>query len=105
MYLKRFFNINTGRTYLSIAKKYRNPGTGISTDRNIKSLGYLDVLEKEYDDPEAHFKEVARKMTVEEKFENKITLSFNMDEKLAPNTDNDKNFGYAAILKVYHELS
>ncbi|NLN48239.1 MAG: IS1634 family transposase [Clostridiales bacterium] len=104
MYLKKSFNKNTGRTYLSIAKKYRNPKTGISTDRNIKSLGFLDVLEKEYDDPVAHFKEVALKMTEEEKLENKITLSINMDEKLTPDTDNGKNFGYAAILKVYHEL-
>ncbi|NLM66337.1 MAG: IS1634 family transposase, partial [Enterococcus sp.] len=29
---------------------------------------------------------------------------FNMDEKLSPNTDDLKNFGYAAILKIYHEL-
>ena len=35
----------------------------ISTDRTVKSLGYLDELEKKYDDPIAHFKEVARKMT------------------------------------------
>jgi hypothetical protein len=31
-------------------------------------------------------------------------LSINMDEKLSPDTDNRKNFGYAAILKIYHEL-
>ena len=104
MYLKKSFNKKTGRTYLSIAKKYRNPMTGVATDRNVKSLGYLDVLEKEYDDPIVHFKEVARKMTEEEDLEKKITLSFDMDEELEPDTDNSKNFGYAAILKVYHEL-
>jgi transposase len=104
MYLKRSFNKNTGRTYLSIAKKYRNPKTGVSTDRNIKSLGYLDALEKEYDDPITYFKELALKMTKEEESENKVTLSFNMDEKLSTNTDSGKNFGYAAILKIYHEL-
>lgn len=72
--------------------------------KTIQSLGYLDVLEKEYDDPIAHFKEVARKMTEEENSERKLTLSINMDEKLIPGTDNRKNFGYAAILKIYHEL-
>jgi len=30
-------------------------------------LGYLDELEKDYDDPIAHFKEVARQITEEEK--------------------------------------
>ena len=105
MYLKKTFRKESGRTYLVIAQKYRNPKTNISTDRTIKSLGYLDELEKEYDDPIAHFKEVARKMTEEENSEKKVTLSINMDEKLSVGTDNRKNFGYAAILKIYHELA
>ncbi len=93
-----------GRVYLSIEKGYRDETTGKPRAKTIKSLGYLDVLEKKYDDPIAHFKEVARKMTEEEKSQRKLTLSINMDEKLPPGTDNRKNFGYAAILKIYHEL-
>jgi transposase len=104
MYLKKTYRKESGRTYLVIAQKYRNPKTNISTDRTIKSLGYLDVLEKKYDDPIAHFKEVARQMTEEENSEKKLTLSINMDEKLSVGTDSRKNFGYAAILKIYHEL-
>ena len=104
MYLKKTYRKESGRTYLVIAQKYRNPKTNISTDRTVKSLGYLDELAKEYDDPIAHFKEVARKMTEEEKSEKKVSLSINMDEKLSVGTDNRKNFGYAAILKIYHEL-
>ncbi|HAG09800.1 MAG TPA: hypothetical protein DCK87_09640 [Desulfotomaculum sp.] len=92
-----------GRIYLSIEKGYRDKA-GKPRAKTIQSLGYLDVLEKEYDDPIAHFKEVARKMTEEENSERKLTLSINMDEKLIPGTDNRKNFGYAAILKIYHEL-
>ena len=65
MYLKKTYRKQSGRTYLVIAQKYRDPKTGISKDRNVKSLGYLDALEKEYDDPIAHFKEVALKMTEE----------------------------------------
>ncbi len=94
----------TGRTYLSIVKNYRDKETGISKTATIKSLGYLDDLEKEYDDPIAHFKEVARQMTEEENAKKKLTLSINMDEKLSVGTDNRKNFGYSAILKIYHEL-
>lgn len=104
MYLKKTYRKESGRTYLVIAQKYRNPKTNISTDRTIKSLGYLDELEKEYDDPIAHFQDVARKMTEEENFHRKLTLSINMDERLSPGTNNRKNFGYAAILKIYHEL-
>jgi len=104
MYLKKTYRNQSGRTYLVIAQKYRNPKTNISTDRTIKSLGYLDELEKEYDDPIAHFKEVALKMTEEEKAKKKLILNINMDEQLAQGVDNRKNFGYAAILKIYHEL-
>lgn len=93
-----------GRVYLSIEKAYRDPITGKPRAKTIQSLGYLDELEKEYDNPITHFKEVARKMTEEEKLEKKLTLSINMDEKISPDTDNRKNFGYAAILKIYHEI-
>ena len=93
-----------GRVYLSIEKGYRDKDTGQPRAKTIQSLGYLDVLKKEYDDPIAHFKEIARKMTKEENTERKLTLSIYMNEKLPPITDNRKNFGYAAILKIYHEL-
>ena len=93
-----------GRVYLSIEKAYRDKATGKPRAKTIQSLGYLDVLEKEYDDPIAHFKEVARKMTEEERKEKKLTLSIGMDEKLSTGDDNRKNFGYTAILKIYHEL-
>jgi hypothetical protein len=104
MYLKKNYNKESGRTYLSIAQKYRHPVKKVSTDRNVKSLGYLDELEKKYKDPIAHFKEVARKMTEEDNTRKKVTLNINMDEELPENSSSRKNLGYAAILKVYHEL-
>lgn len=66
MYLKQVYNKKTGRTYLAIAQKYRDPIKKTSTDRTIKSLGYLDELQKKYPDPISHFKDVARKMTEKE---------------------------------------
>ena len=92
-----------GRVYLTIEKAYRDTD-GKPRSKTIMSLGYLDELDKEYDDPIAHFKELAQKMTEEEKTQKKLTLSINMEEKLDTNTDNRKNFGYAAILKIYHKL-
>jgi len=70
----------------------------------IKSLGYLDELEKSFADPIAHFQAVARQMTEEETVKKKLTLTINMEEELAEGIDDRKNFGYAAILKIYHEL-
>jgi len=104
MYLKKNYKKETGRTYLSIAQKYRHPVKKVSTDRTIQSLGYLDELKKKYSDPVAHFKEVARKMTEEENAKKKLTLKINMDETLTPGSRGRKNLGYAAILKIYHEL-
>jgi len=104
VYLKKSYNKVTGRTYLSIAQKYRHPVKKVATDRNVKSLGYLDELEKVYDDPVAHFKKVAKKMTEEDNAKRKLTLKINMDEELKKGTRGRKNLGYAAILKIYHEL-
>jgi len=42
---------------------YRDPNTGKVKHKTVKSLGYLDELEKEFKDPIAHFKEVAKQMT------------------------------------------
>ena len=43
-----------GRTYLSVVEGYRTP-EGKTRSRHVRSLGYLDELEKLYDDPIAHF--------------------------------------------------
>ena len=104
MYLKKSFRRQSGRTYLVIAQKYRNPKTNVSTDRTVKSLGYLDELEKKYEDPVAHFREVARKMTEEDNAKKRMTLNINMDEELVRDSSSRKNLGYGAILKIYHEL-
>jgi transposase len=104
MYLKKTYRKQSGRTYLVIAQKYRDPKTNISTDRTIKSLGYLDDLEKKYEDPVEHFREIARKMTAEEKAKQKLTLSIDLNEKLPEEAEGSKNFGYGAILKIYHQL-
>ena len=104
MYLKKTYRKQSGRTYLVIAQKYRHPKTNVSTDRTIKSLGYLDELEKKYDDPVAHFKKVALKMTEEENAKKKVALKINMKEELPKDSKGRKNLGYAAILKIYHEL-
>lgn len=104
MNLKLSPNRKTGRTYLSIVRGYRDKETGKARATTIKSLGYLDELEKLYPDPIAHFREVARQMTEEHDAKRFTTLSLNLDETLPPDVDLSKNLGYAAILRVFYEL-
>jgi len=55
-----------GRKYLAIVRGYRDPVTKKVKHKSVKSLGYLDELEKQYPDPVAHFKQVAADMTRQE---------------------------------------
>ena len=52
-----------GRTYLSIVQGYRINGK--VRHKTIEKLGYLEDLEKIYDDPISHFKEIAKQMNKE----------------------------------------
>ena len=105
MYLKKSTNKKTNKTYLSIATGFRDPITKLSKTKIIKSLGYLDILQKEYDDPIAHFTEVVKQMNEKEKQDNlPMTVIIDKNEKLEINADNVKNFGYVALSKIYHEL-
>lgn len=105
MYLKKSTNRKTGRTYLSIASGYRDKSTGKSKTVLIQSLGYLDVLEKQFKDPIAHFTNIVEKMNQEEKEQKMpLTIKINVNEELKIDENNRKNFGYAALSKIYHEL-
>jgi transposase len=95
---------SNNRKYLSIVHGYRDKESGIVKTKTIQSLGYLDDLEKQYPDPIAYFREVARKMTAEENARRKVSITLDMDEELPAGSDSRKNLGYAAILKMYYEL-
>ena len=92
------------KTYLSIQKGYWNKKTKSRTSTTVKPLGFLDALEKEYDDPIEHFREVARKMTAEENKRRRASVSIDMDEELPEDAEGTKNLGYAVPMKVYHDL-
>lgn len=105
MYLKKSTNKKNGRMYLSIASGYRDKLTGKTKTVLIKSLGYLDVLQKEFEDPIAHFTEVVNQMNIEEQNEKlPLIIKINTNEELKENENNRKNFGYIALSKIYHEL-
>ena len=104
MYLKKSTQKN-GRIYLSIVDNYYDKEKGHSRTITIKKVGYLDELEKQYEDPIAFFNErveVLKKEKAERKAS--ITIEFTHDEKLTYNNAYKKNFGYSVLSRVYHDL-
>lgn len=104
MYLKKTTQKN-GRIYLSIVDGYYDKQKGHSRTVTIEKIGYLDDLEKQYDDPIAFFTDKVQKMK-KEKAELKapISIEFSHEDKLEPNLAYRKNFGYSALSRIYHEL-
>jgi hypothetical protein len=54
MYLKKNKTRN-GRIHLAIVDTYYDKSRGHSRTKTIESIGYLDDLEKQYDDPTSFF--------------------------------------------------
>jgi len=104
MYLRKYTDKRINKTYLSIARGYQNT-EGKTRTKIVQYLGCLEDLQKQYDDPISHFKNLIKQMNEEEK-SNKVPLTLTIDknEKLEVGTDNNKNFGYSALSKIYHEL-
>ena len=99
MFLKKSHNKKTGRTQLSIVQGYREKGK--VKHKTIETLGYLDELEKKYDDPISFFKKIIeeRNHSLEDR-----TFQLNLTEKLPKDTNNRKNLGYAVVKSVYNTL-
>lgn len=105
MFLRKAINKKTGRTYLSIVHNYRDKETKSTRAVIIKSLGYVDELEKDYDDPIAYFTEEAKRMDEKRLIDNaSISFTIAKDELISTDSTNRKNFGYAALSKIYHDL-
>ena len=98
MFLKQSKSHN--RIYLSFVQGYRDE-TGKIKHRTIKKIGYLDELEKQFDNPIEHFKNIAK-----EKNNNEITeyTSKNLNTKTIDENVNSKNLGYIVLKKIYKEL-
>ena len=92
-------------TNLCIVQSYRDPVTKVSKTKRIMNIGYLEDLQKQYEDPIAHFQEVAKKMSEEQNTQTKpIQISLDPTKALEPGIDLIKNFGYTALSVLYHEL-
>ena len=88
-----------GKTYLSIVDGYRVDGK--IKQKVYKKIGYLEDLEKQFDDPISHFKKEVE--ILKKQFISKITTTFGINQD---NTfeDDTFNIGYAYLKTIFKEL-
>lgn len=102
MFLQKIKQRN-GRIYLAIRQGYRQDGKVKS--KTVQSLGYLDELEKEFEDPIAHFKAYCDEQNALEKEKKQgVWIQIHPDEKIDKRTTNRKNIGSVAIVGIYSAL-
>ena len=99
MFLKKTYQKSTGKTQLAIVQGYRENGK--SKHKVIQSLGYAEDYLDQYEDPIAHFKQVAAEMTQKDQQEK---LEILLSQRLPDKCNNRKNLGYAFVKDVYARL-
>lgn len=103
MYVKKN-SCKNGRILLTLTHGYRDKN-GKVKQRNIETLGYLDDLEKIYDDPIAHFRVIAKQKTAAMALASEpIHLDLDPETSIGQLEVGLKNLGYAVFEKLYHEL-
>lgn len=94
-----------GRIRLSIVDTYYDKQKKCTRQKTIESIGFLDELEKIYDDPIAHFTKRVEQLREEKKLKQApINLTFYDSDRLCTGDNLRKNFGYTALSRIYHEL-
>ena len=105
MHLKKTPNPK-GRIRLSIVDSYYDKNKKCSRQKTIESLGWLDELEKQYGDPIAHFTKRVEILKAQ-KNARQAPIQFNFydsDRLSVSDTSLRRNFGYAALSRIYHQL-
>ena len=101
MYLRKSRKKN-GRIYLTIVQGYRDK-CGKNKAKTIKSLGYVDELEAQFDDPIAHFSDECRRLTAEEEAKNApISIDFYPKQKIDMRKENQIELGAAIPSAYFH---
>ena len=78
----------------------------MTRSKTVESLGYLDDLEKLYTDPISHFQKRVEELKLEKSIKHApVNFTFyDSDCLCTEDTSLRKNFGYAALSQIYHEL-
>lgn len=98
LFLKK--SVSNGRIFLSFVQGYRINGQ--VKHKTIEKIGYLDELEKVYDDPITYFKSVAKERNLSAPAERKIEVA--LKQRLTDNASSRKNLGYAIPKRIYSLL-
>lgn len=69
--------------------------------KNIETIGYLEDLKKEYDDPISHFKQIAKQRSNDDI--NELVIK-DLNSKTIDETYSRKNLGYLILKKILKEL-
>lgn len=92
-----------GRNFLSFVRSIHVPGS-YPKMKVVKSLGYdVDYLDQ-YEDPIAHFRAEAKRLTELEKEAGSVQLELLFAEKLDVDESYRKNLGFLIFSYIYHEL-
>ena len=103
MFLKKSKSAATGRTHLSIVQGYRD-NDGKTKHKTILKIGYLDELSNSITDPIAHFTAIAKKMDIELKVNQHVSINLDMTAPIERGSVGRKNYGYLVLSRIYHEL-
>ena len=101
-----------GRVNLSFVEGYRDPKTKKTRHKVIENLGYVDDYLDIYEDPEAHFRQVAlnlneknKEQKKQDKAENEIFLGTVYSDEVMEEGENDlRHMGFLPLSWIYHEL-
>lgn len=77
---------------------------GKTKQKCIENLGRLDQLQKQFQDPVAHFRKIAEERTNELKNSRTATVSIDMNETLEIGDDEVRNVGYVVLKDLYKQL-
>ena len=96
-YFLRIFNRKRG-PYLQICETLYNPKTKVCSNKNYKTLGYVEDLETKYPNPIEHFKEYVK--VLNEK------LAIDRERKIPEEEEEDvtKNIGYFLVKSLFNTL-
>ena len=102
MYLRKIKRPNG--IYLAIQESYYDSESKQSRTRTIQSLGYLDALKKEYQDPVAYFTQMASDMTEQKKQKKSVQILIDTTARMSTETVDVKNVGYGILKELYKKL-
>jgi Transposase len=86
-------------TLLTFTIGYRENGK--VKHKNVETIGYLDELEKLYDNPISHFKAIAKERSNSEI--NELVIK-NINSKIIDDNSPKKNLGYMVLKDLYNQL-